>query len=148
MKKQNIKPDEELEKKESQLEEAVNNWKRAVADYQNLEKRTAEERKAWIKLANKELILRLLPVLDTLILAEKHIDDEGLKLSVKQFLDVLRGEGVEKIEVLGQSFDPGTMECVGIVAGDEGKVLEEIRIGFIIDNKVLRVAQVKVGGKN
>lgn len=148
MKKQNIKPNEELEKKEAQLNEAVNNWKRAVADYQNLEKRVGEERRDWIKLANKELILRLLPVLDTLMLAQKHIEDEGLKLSVKQFLAVLKSEGVLEIEVLGKSFDPKTMECVGIITGEEGKVLEEVRLGFIIGDKVLRVAQVKVGGKS
>ena len=132
-------------KKNLKLEEAINNWKRAVADYQNLEKRVAQERRSWIKQANKELILRLLPVLDTLILASRHVEDEGLKLSMKQFLDVLKNEGVEKIETEGQMFNPELMECVEVGLGKEGEVLEELGVGFLLDGSVLRPARVKVG---
>lgn len=131
--------------KKVKLDEAVNNWKRAVAEYQNLEKRVNEERKDWIKLANKELLLQLLPVLDTLMIAQDHIRDEGLKLATKQFLDVLRAEGVERIETNGQIFDPNTMECVDTVSGEENKVFEEIRAGFMLHGHILRPAQVKVG---
>lgn len=134
-----------MKKKDTKLEEAINNWKRAVADYQNLEKRADEERKEWIRGANKRLLLRLLPVLDTLILASRHIEDEGLKLSIKQFLDVLKDEGVEKIKTEGQMFDPKLMECVEVGLGKEGEVLAELGIGFLLNGSVLRPARVKVG---
>lgn len=127
------------------LEECESKYKRALADYQNLEKRSLEERKEWVRLANKELILKILPVLDTLILASGHIKDQGLALSIKQFSDILKKEGVEKVETLGKSFNPETMEVVQTQEGEEGKVLEEIRAGYTLGGQTLRVAMVKVG---
>src|SRR3989344_3399937 len=73
---------EELKRKNEELEMQV---KRVLADYQNLQKRTEGERGEIIKMANRELLLHLLPALDTLILAGKHVDDEGVKLSIAQF---------------------------------------------------------------
>lgn len=128
-------------------EELENQLKRALADYQNLEKRVGQERLEWIRSANKELMLRLLPVLDTLMLASQHVADKGLQLSIQQFLDVLKSEGVERIETVGKHFDPKQMECVQTEEGEEGKVLEEVRPGYTLYDQVLRVAQVKVGKK-
>lgn len=119
--------------------------KRTLADYQNLEKRVQNERYEWIKSANKELLLRILPVLDTLTLVAQHVDDTSLKVSIKQFEDVLTSEGVTKIDAVGKDFDPATMECVTTADGEDNKVLEEIRTGYMLGDKVLRPAQVKVG---
>ncbi len=142
MKKNDKKDEKKIENQEIELE---NQLKRALADYQNLEKRIAEEKSNWIKLANKDLILKLLPVLDNLFLAKVHISDEGLNLSIQKFLDVLSSEGVLRIETIGRDFDPHTMECVSVVAGEENKVIEEVRAGFIMNETVLRPAQVTVG---
>ncbi|MCL5433070.1 MAG: nucleotide exchange factor GrpE [Patescibacteria group bacterium] len=136
---------EEESKKE--LEELEGKYKRALADYQNLEKRVAEQKSEWAKSANRELLLKLLPVLDNLELALKHTEDEGLKISVVQFLSALKSEGVEKIEVLGKEFDPNVMECIGTGEGEENKVIEEIRPGYTLFDRVLRPAQVRVGKK-
>ncbi len=133
---------DESQKKIDELESQL---KRTLADYQNLEKRTIEERRELIKSASKGLILRLLPTLDTLILAKQHVKDEGLDLSVKQFTDALKNEGVEKIQTIGQNFDPNTMEAVETRQGEEGKVLDEARAGYLMNGKVLRPAQVVVG---
>jgi len=133
---------------ELKVEEFENKYKRVLADYQNLEKRVAEERKEWILKSNKELLLRLLPILDTLILATKQSKDEGLTVSLQQFLSVLREEGVEKIETIGKDFDPNIMECIETIEGEEGKVLEEIRAGYKLNDTVLRASLVKVGKKN
>lgn len=129
-----------------QIEQLENQLKRALADYQNLERRITHEKSTWITAANKDLILKLLPVLDNLFLASKHMDDEGLNLSIQKFIDVLKEEGVEKIETVGHDFDPNTMECVSVVAGEAEKILEEVRPGFIMNDKVIRPAQVIVGG--
>ena len=88
MVKKNIKQDqkEELKKK---VEELENHVKRTLADYRNLEKRVAEDRQELIKSENKGLILRLLPALDTLMIAKKHTNDQGLNLSIKQLFDIL-----------------------------------------------------------
>ena len=128
-----------------QLENLENQLKRALADYQNLERRITHEKSVWITAANKDLILKLLPVLDNLFLAQRHINDDGLNLSIQKFLDALREEGAEKIETKGRDFDPNTMECVTVQEGAEDKVLEEVRPGFKINDTVLRPAQVVVG---
>lgn len=135
----NVEPEKE------QLENLENQLKRALADYQNLERRITEEKGAWIMAANKDLILKLLPVLDNLFLAQKHIQDDGLNLSIQKFLDALSEEGVKRIETSGRDFDLHTMECVSVQEGAENKVLEELRPGFIINETVLRPAQVIVG---
>lgn len=136
---------EEIENE--QLKNLENQLKRALADYQNLERRITEEKSAWIMAANKDLILKLLPVLDNLFLAQKHITDAGLDLSIQKFLDALYNEGMERIETKGRDFDPHLMECVSVQEGKENKVLEEVRAGFKINDTVLRPAQVIVGGQ-
>lgn len=129
------------------LEEAINNWKRAVADYQNLEKRINEERASWIRSASSDLILRLLPILDTLMLAQKHVQDEGVALGVKQLITILEQEGVKPVETQDKNFDPQTMECVATESGERGKVLQELQRGYVLYDKILRPAKVKVGGE-
>lgn len=133
------------QKENKDLEIIENQLKRAIADYQNLEKRVALGRSEWIKTSNKDLLLRLLPGLDSLILALKHTQDEGVKVSIKHFLDILEFEGVKKIETVGENFDPNLMEAVSTVVGEEGKVVEELRAGYKIFDNVLRPAQVIVG---
>ena len=127
------------------VENLENQLKRALADYQNLEKRIMEEKSSWIKIANKDLILRLLPGLDSLTLAEKHTQDEGVKLSIKHFLDSLEQVGVSKIETEGKDFNPNLMEAVTTTDGEEGKVVEEVRAGYVLNGQVIRPAQVVVG---
>ena len=133
---------------ENELENIENQLKRAVADYQNLEKRIIEEKATWIKIANKDLLLRLLPGLDSLLLAEKHTEDEGVKVSIKHFLEIFAEVGVEKIETDGKKFDPEFMEAVSTTTGEEGKVVEELKAGYTLYNSVLRPAQVVVGTEN
>lgn len=129
------------------VSESENKYKRALADYQNLQKRIAEEKKEWIINANKELLLRMLPVLDTLMLANKHVQNDGLTVTIQQFLDVLKSEGVTKIETQGKSFDPHTMECVSTTTGKENSIIDEARAGYLMNESVLRPAQVVVGKK-
>ncbi len=144
-KKGDKEEDKHVQELEQKVEEFENKYKRVLADYQNLEKRAVVERKEWIVKGNKELLLRLLPILDTLILATLHSKDEGLTVSLQQFLDVLKQEGVEKIETIGKDFDPHLMECIESIEGEEGKVLEELRAGYMLYDEVLRAVQVKVG---
>ncbi len=134
-------------KVDNRVEELENQVKRTLADYQNLEKRVSQERQSWILKGNRELLLHLLPILDTLIIAKLHSKDISLDISVKQFLDILKKEGVEKIETVGKTFDPNLMECVQTVNGQENEVIEETRAGFMLFEEVLRPAQVKVGKK-
>jgi len=139
-----MKKNEKKIDKES-LENLENQLKRALADYQNLERRIEENKREWILSSNKDLLLRLLPGLDNLILAEKHTQDEGVKVSIKHFMDILEKEGVKKIETQGRDFDPRLMEAIQTREGEEGKVLEELKRGYMLYDQVLRPAQVIVG---
>ena len=135
---------EQLEKRVGELE---NNWKRALADYKNLEKRTAEERDQIISFSNLVLISQLIPVLDNLELMEKHLGDAALSMIVKEFKQVLTNEGLEEIDASGKEFDPITMEAVETVDGEPNKVIEIVQKGYLLKNKLIRPTRVKVGKK-
>jgi molecular chaperone GrpE len=128
-----------------EFENLENQLKKALADYQNLEKRIASERSAWARTANKDFVLKILPGLDSLMLAKAHTKDEGISLAIDHFLSALREEGVEKIETIGHDFDPNLMEAISTAPGDEGKIVEELKAGYMLGDSVLRPAQVIVG---
>lgn len=134
-----------IEALKKHVEELENQVKRTLADYRNLENRIQNERGEWILKSNKQLLLNILPVLDTLMQASKHSKDQSLALSLQQFLGILEKEGVKKIETEGKDFDPTLMEGIGTVEGEEGKVIQEARSGYMLYDKILRPAQVSVG---
>ena len=78
-------------------------------------------------------------------MACKYIQDEGIKLTVMRLTENLRDVGVERIEVENKKFDPTTMECIEVVDGEKDMVVAEVRPGFMLFDKVIRPAQVKVG---
>jgi molecular chaperone GrpE len=133
---------EELKRKVTELEEQL---LRSVADYRNLEKRVDEEKREFVKFANRDLLLRLIPAFDTLFLAEKYVADEGIKLTIKHLQESFKEVGVERVETSGKEFDAQIMEAIATGEGEEGKVLEELRPGFTLNGKLVRPAQVKVG---
>lgn len=135
----------ELEQKISEL---TNNWKRALADYQNLEKRVVEERQEWARLAARDVILKLLPAVDVFEQVQHHTSDQGIDLALKKLFVVLTSEGLEKIATVDKQFDPTLMECLDVVEGEvENRVVEELRSGYTLHGVVIRPAQVKVGKK-
>ena len=130
------------DQRSQQLEDQL---KRALADYQNLEKRVEEERRLLSALSSAILIEKFLPVLDNLESAQSHLGDEGLDLVIKQFKDVLTSEGVEEIQADGQGFDPKVHEAIETSEGQEdGRIVKVIRKGYKLNDKVLRPAQVAV----
>jgi len=141
MKKKQSK-DSQLEKRLQDLEEK---WKRALADYANLEKRIEKEKKNLAKFANAGLIDKLLPVLDNLERCSRHLKDKGLQLVLNQFKQILASEGVEEIKAEGKKFDPLTMDAVAIEKGPKDRVLAVVTKGYFLKGRVLRPAKVKVG---
>jgi molecular chaperone GrpE len=135
----------ELEERVSELE---NNWKRALADYKNLERRTVEEREAFLNYSNETLIRSLLPIIDHVEMLIKHMDDRALKMILKDFHGILESEGVREIETLKKEFDPCTMDAVDVVEGEKNNVVEVLAKGYLLKDKLLRPARVKVGKGN
>jgi molecular chaperone GrpE len=128
---------------------------RTLADYDNLRKRTDEERVSFIKYASQEILQNLLPVLDTLENAQVHLKDSGLQIAISQFKDVLKQEGLEEINPkVGENFDENLMEVIDVVEEKDKQSLSGIPDNTIAevltsgwkfaDGQVIRHAKVKV----
>ena len=89
---------QEIENLQKQSEEFKNKYLRALADYQNLEKRVGEERFELMKVGNKNLLIKIIPFLDNLEKAEVFVKDQGLKISKDHFMQILREAGLEEIK--------------------------------------------------
>jgi len=122
-------------------------YKIALADYQNLLKRTSDEKQQFAKYANEQLIIDMIPVYDNLKVSMEHIDEaaktsgwaEGIKYVIKQFSDVLNGLGVEELEATGKKFDPNTMDAL---EGKGDKVKKTVKSGYRLRDKVIMPAKV------
>lgn len=122
--------------------------KRTLADYQNLERRVEGERKILSRLSAIILIEKFLPVLDNLENAQKHLNDEGLEMVIKQFKEILDQEGVEEIPAQGQDFDPNLHEAVETTEGENAnKIVKVLTKGYKIEDRVIRPAKVMVERK-
>lgn len=119
--------------------------KRALADYQNLKKRVEGERIEFIKYVLEEFLLKLLPVVDDLEAAERHLKDPGLTLAVAKLKTILADEGVGEMDLAGKPFDPKLAECLELIPGKKDQVIKVAQKGYLLNDKVLRPARVKVG---
>ena len=127
--------------------QALAQLKRVMADYDNFKKRVVKDQLEFAKFAGKELIIKLLPVLDDLERAEAHVKDAGLSLAIKHLREVLSAEGVSELELLGKTYDPTLAEATESVDGPKNQVVEVVRIGYKLNDMILRPAQVKVGSE-
>ena len=139
------------------LEAVKEQMLRSAADYENAKKRIAKDREEFSKYALEGLFLELLPVLDNFERALSHqgeINDptvqsvwSGIELIYKQFQDVLKEQGLTKMNVVGKVFDPQWHDAVGSVETDsqeDGLIASEELTGYLLRDKVIRNAKVKV----
>ncbi|MFZ3385971.1 MAG: nucleotide exchange factor GrpE, partial [Candidatus Hydromicrobium sp.] len=146
----------ELENYKKIEEEYLDRIKRLQADYDNYRKRTLREHLEHIKRANKDLIEKLLPVIDNFEIAldagkkmKKEESDffKGVEMIYENLMELLKKENVKVIDPKGEEFNPEVCEAVATEAVkdvDEGKILDVIRKGYMIDNFLIRPAVVKV----
>jgi molecular chaperone GrpE len=146
----------ELENYKKTEEEHLDRIKRLQADYDNYRKRTLKEHLEHIKRANKDLIEKLLPVIDNFEIAleagkklKKEDDDfyRGIKMIYENLIELLGRENVKVIDPKGEQFNPEVCEAAvteSIEGFHEGDILEVIRKGYMIDNFLIRPAVVKV----
>ncbi len=138
-----------------QLAELNQRFLRVAADFENYKRRTALEKDDLLKYSNAKLIGELLPVLDTFQLALKNSGNgpevqnvvKGMEMIYRQMLQVLEQAGMSKIEAVGQPFDPKLHEAVMQVEDDsvpEDTVVEELRAGYMLKERVIRPSMVKV----
>jgi len=154
-------PEARIAELEAQLaaarQEAAANWDkylRQVADSDNFRKRQERLSAERIKSQKKELLQKLLAVMDNLDRAlayQDTLDQQGLQQGLRmvqwQLGELLRSEGLTPVATVGESFDPRVHEAVESVATDshpEGTVIEEVQKGYMLGNEMLRPARVKV----
>lgn len=133
----------------TELDNLKNQLARALADYDNLVKRSDRERLELQKIVAARFVGRLLPIVDMLSDAMKHSQDPGLAIILQQFKDTLKSEGFEEITLqVGDEFDALTSEVIDTVGGEpnqDGTIAEVLQSGWqYIDGSVVRHAKVKV----
>lgn len=131
----------------------LNDLRRLQADFENYKKRVIKQQTELLERAAEALVVKLLPVIDSLDLAVAHADTSGddearALLQVAAMLDDLLGkEGLERIDPLGERFDPTAHEAVmHEEGGEDPEVTEVLRPGFRWKGRVIRPAMVKVKG--
>ena len=142
----------ELQKKQIELDELDDRYKRVFAEFENYKKRTQKERDGLYNSVLGDIIVNMLPILDNLQMAvNAECKDEGYKQGVelveKQFKEFLSKNNVEEIPAVGEVFDPSVYEAVSRVIDDakqSGEILQEYRKGYKLGSKVLRHSMVVV----
>ena len=147
---------EQMEKMEAlaqQLSEQQDKFLRLAAEYDNYRKRTAKEKEGTYADAKIETLQAMLPVYDNLerALAQFGDDDsphkKGVEMIFTQFKESLAKLGVTAIEAVGRPFDPEKHNAVMHIEDEsvgENTVVEILQQGFLLGDKVLRFAMVKV----
>lgn len=140
--------DTQVTQLEAERDEYKNLYLRALADYQNFQKRARDDREVVAEQTAKHIFINLLPFLDNLEKAETFVKDEGLKMIKNDFFSKLEKEGLREIDVLNKEYDPYTAEAIDIVEGKkDNEVVEVLEKGYEFRGDVLRPAKVKVSKK-
>jgi len=140
---------------EKQRDEYYDRLLRKTAEFDNYRKRTERERAQLSEAAAADLLEELLPLVDDMERALKadpgteatEAIRRGVELIHKQLLETLRKRGVRPVEALGADFDPHFHMAVSHEPADgrrEGEVVEEFRRGYMLGDRLLRPAMVKV----
>lgn len=130
-----------VEELSAKLAEAELKYQRALADYQNLVRRTQEDSLRKAKLATKDFVTSLITPLNHLTLAAGQLDDPGLNMVVQQLWQTLNVEGLESVEVMNKPFDAEIMEVVEII--DKGKkVIKVLTPCYKLNGEIIQFAKV------
>lgn len=154
---------EQLEELKSRAAKADEHWERLLrttADFDNFKKRSARERTDAVQFANAALIQKLLPILDSFemaLAAAQTVKDEktaslqaGIVMVQSQLKNALVEAGLEEIDAAGKAFDPALHEAVSeqeTANVNEGQVVQQIRKGYKLRERLLRPAAVVVAKK-
>ncbi len=145
----------ELESARVEAQKNLDGWQRAQADYNNLRRRTDQEREQMRNDLTGKILTPFLDVLDDLELAVKNRPTdgqdngwgEGIELVYRKLLGKLEAQGIRKMEADGQEFDPNLHEAITHEQNenyDSGSIIAVVKPGYVIGDRVLRPAMVRV----
>jgi len=144
-------PLEEMRREKDALHERL---LRTAAEFDNYRKRVDRERREFMDQTTADVVAGLLPIVDNFERAMQAPDTpesdalrKGVEMIHRQMLELLRKHGVEPIQALGADFDPNFHQAVFHEASDahrEGEVMEELQRGYMLRDRLVRPAMVKV----
>ena len=148
--------DEKIAALEQQAADNLDKYQRCLAEFDNFRKRTVKEKASMYDDGVRSTVEKLLMVIDNLeravMVQEGKVDEndaffKGVKMTLTQFQDVLRGIGVEEIKAVGEKFDPNLHAAVAHEDNEEygeNEVVLEMLKGYMYKEKVIRHSMVKV----
>lgn len=150
-----FKKDKKKDKKDELIEELTDKYKRTFAEFDNFRKRSEKEKASMYEIGAKDVIEKILPVVDNFERGFKAVSEEekatpfadGMDKIYKQLLKTLEDIGVKEIEALGKEFDPNLHNAVMHMEDDslgENEVAEVLQKGYTYRDTVVRHSMVKV----
>ncbi|MBL7085347.1 MAG: nucleotide exchange factor GrpE [Candidatus Omnitrophica bacterium] len=149
---------QELIESSEQKQEYFDKLLRLHAEFENFKKRSFKDKEQFLKFANQGLICELIGILDNFErafdsankMADFNLLHQGVEMILKQIHKLLEKNGVKRIECVGKSFDPVQQEAIAHIETDEypeNTVVEEVQKGYLLEDRLIRPAVVKVSKK-
>ena len=136
-------------KKARELEEKI---LRLRADFENYKKRAEKENSALRESSKADMLNKLLPIVDEFEIAITHMEastdrefKHGMEIIYSKLTELLKREGVTEMKSLGERFDPYKHDAIRQGDGEEGKIIEVVQKGYLLNGNILRHAKVVVG---
>ncbi len=145
----------EIKKLQDENIELKDKWQRALADYQNLERRTQTEISQKVSEKTNNLLLNFLNIYEDFLRAEnslskEKINTDGIQAVIKNMENLLSENNIKPIEAIGEIFDPQIHEAVSMVEDDsldDGTITQEVSKGYISGKAILKPSKVIVSKK-
>ena len=130
-------------------------WQRALADYQNLERRTQVEISQRVSSKTNDLLLNFINIYEDFVRAEnslskEKIDTSGIIAVIKNMENILAENNIKPVDAIGEIFDPQIHEAVSMIVNetlDEGTITQEVSKGYISGKAILKPSKVIVSKK-
>jgi molecular chaperone GrpE len=147
-----------LEEKEENIKTLQDKLLYLQADFENFKKLKIKEKQEILMFGNEVLIRQLLPVLDNLERALEHVSktedfkgiEEGVEITLNEFLKVLEKSGVTRVDALGKKFDPNIHEALYQEERDDVEpdtIVSEFQKGYMLNGRLIRPSRVSVSKK-
>src|SRR5690606_1043230 len=154
-----VQPEETAEERlQQELTNANDKYTRLFAEFDNYKKRTSKERVELIQAASKDVLIKILPILDDFDRALAAMDTaqevapvkEGVELVSQKFKKTLANEGLKEMEnLIGQPFDAEYQEAITAIPAPseelKNKIIDVVEKGYFLHDKVIRFAKVVIG---
>ena len=149
------KTDDQTKKLEEENSDLKDKWQRALADYQNLERRTQVEISQRVSSKTNDLLLNFINIYEDFVRAEnslskEKIDTSGIIAVIKNMENILAENNIKPIDAIGEIFDPQLHEAVSMVVDDtldEGTITQEVSKGYISGKAIIKPSKVIVSKK-